>query len=135
MFVWDVATGVTTRRLTGHMGKVHVVELNQDASVLASGDFKIATVYQASSLNICALYRILRLHCQAMGPSVCCCRTTVAEDMLISSPQGTIATTDTNTRRSSRCCPGYPCFFYDHQHWLHRRSYSHLRSSKRRASI
>ena len=37
VFVWDVATGVTTRRLAGHMGKVHTVEFNPDASVLASG--------------------------------------------------------------------------------------------------
>lgn len=37
VFVWDVATGVTTRRLAGHMGKVHTVEFNADASVLASG--------------------------------------------------------------------------------------------------
>jgi mitogen-activated protein kinase organizer 1 len=37
VFVWDVATAVTTRRLAGHMGKVHAVEFNADASVLASG--------------------------------------------------------------------------------------------------
>lgn len=38
MFLWDVATGVTTRRLPGHMGKVHVVDFNEDATVLASGN-------------------------------------------------------------------------------------------------
>ena len=37
VFVWDVATGVTTRRLAGHMGKVNAVEFNTDTSVLASG--------------------------------------------------------------------------------------------------
>ena len=37
VFLWDVATGVTTRRLAGHMGKIHVVEFNEDASVVASG--------------------------------------------------------------------------------------------------
>lgn len=37
VFVWDVAAGVTTRRLSGHMGKVNVVEFNEDSSVLASG--------------------------------------------------------------------------------------------------
>lgn len=37
MFLWDVATGVTTRRLSGHMGKIYVVEFNEDASVCASG--------------------------------------------------------------------------------------------------
>ncbi|EEB93276.1 hypothetical protein MPER_08092, partial [Moniliophthora perniciosa FA553] len=35
-FVWDVATGMTTRRLAGHMGKINVVEFNDDASVVAS---------------------------------------------------------------------------------------------------
>jgi mitogen-activated protein kinase organizer 1 len=38
VFVWDVTAGVTTRRLAGHMGKVNVVELNTDATVLASGE-------------------------------------------------------------------------------------------------
>ena len=38
VFVWDVATGATVRRLPGHMGKVNAVELNDDASVLASGE-------------------------------------------------------------------------------------------------
>jgi len=37
VFVWDVASGTTTRRLAGHMGKIHVVEFNEDASVVASG--------------------------------------------------------------------------------------------------
>lgn len=32
-----MTAGVTTRRLAGHMGKVNVVELNADATVLASG--------------------------------------------------------------------------------------------------
>lgn len=41
MFVWDVATGQTIRRLSGHLGKVHAVEFNEDASVLVSG--KIAS--------------------------------------------------------------------------------------------
>ena len=38
MFVWDVANGTTTRRIAGHMGKINVVEFNEDASVVASGD-------------------------------------------------------------------------------------------------
>ncbi|TFK26471.1 nuclear mRNA splicing protein [Coprinopsis marcescibilis] len=37
VFVWDVATGMTTRRLGGHMTKVQTVEFNEDASVIASG--------------------------------------------------------------------------------------------------
>jgi len=39
VFVWDVVNGVTTRRLAGHMGKINVVEFNEDASVIASGEF------------------------------------------------------------------------------------------------
>lgn len=38
VFVWDVATGATVRRLPGHMGKVNAVEFNDDASVVASGE-------------------------------------------------------------------------------------------------
>ena len=45
VFVWDVATAVTTRRLAGHMGKVHTVEFNADASVLASGKSLTSTPY------------------------------------------------------------------------------------------
>ena len=37
VFVWDVATAQTTRRLAGHMGKINAVEFNEDASVVASG--------------------------------------------------------------------------------------------------
>lgn len=39
VFIWDVTTGMTTRRLPGHMGKINVVEFNEDASVVASGMF------------------------------------------------------------------------------------------------
>lgn len=41
VFVWDVTAGVTTRRLSGHMSKVNAVELNADATVLASGKTRI----------------------------------------------------------------------------------------------
>lgn len=37
MFVWDVATGATSRRLPGHLSKIHAVEFNEDATVVASG--------------------------------------------------------------------------------------------------
>lgn len=39
VFVWDVTTGVTSRRLPGHTGKVFSVEFNADATVLASGKY------------------------------------------------------------------------------------------------
>ena len=49
VFLWDVATGVTTRRIPGHMGKIHVVEFNEDATVVASGkptaSFHLAVTY------------------------------------------------------------------------------------------
>jgi WD40 repeat protein len=41
VFVWDVATGQTTRRLPGHIGKVNAVEFNDDATVLASGMYEM----------------------------------------------------------------------------------------------
>ena len=37
VFLWDVTTGATIRRIAGHMGKINVVEFNEDASVVASG--------------------------------------------------------------------------------------------------
>lgn len=37
VFLWDVMTGATIRRIAGHMGKIYTVEFNEDASVLASG--------------------------------------------------------------------------------------------------
>ena len=39
MFLWDVSTGATIRRIAGHMGKINTVEFNDDASVIASGSF------------------------------------------------------------------------------------------------
>lgn len=38
MYVWDVASGNTIRRISGHMGKINAVEFNEDASVVASGE-------------------------------------------------------------------------------------------------
>jgi WD40 repeat protein len=39
VFIWDVATAQTTRRISGHTGRINVVEFNYDASVVASGSF------------------------------------------------------------------------------------------------
>ncbi|KAK0501099.1 hypothetical protein EDD18DRAFT_1307511 [Armillaria luteobubalina] len=39
---------LTTRRLAGHMGKIHVVKFNEDASVLASGSFHFTVLEEAS---------------------------------------------------------------------------------------
>ena len=39
IFLWDVTAGATTRRLPGHMGKINVVEFNEDSTVLASGEY------------------------------------------------------------------------------------------------
>jgi len=46
VFLWDVATGQTIRRFSGHLGKVHVVDFNEDATVLASGKFSSRPVAQ-----------------------------------------------------------------------------------------
>lgn len=40
---------MTTRRLAGHMGKIHVVEFNEDASVVASG--KLLCFIQGYAIN------------------------------------------------------------------------------------
>lgn len=37
VFVWDVTTGNTIRRISAHLTKINVVEFNNDASVVASG--------------------------------------------------------------------------------------------------
>lgn len=38
VFLWDVATGDSLRKFTGHAGKVNAVALNGDSTVLASGE-------------------------------------------------------------------------------------------------
>ena len=38
VFVWDVATAKTIRRILGHRGKINAVEFNYDASVVVSGN-------------------------------------------------------------------------------------------------
>lgn len=37
IFLWDVTTGNTIRRISAHLAKINVVEFNADASVVASG--------------------------------------------------------------------------------------------------
>ena len=37
VFLWDVTTGNTIRRISGHHGKINVVDFNEEATVLASG--------------------------------------------------------------------------------------------------
>ena len=39
VFLWDVMTGSTIRRIAGHMGKINAVEFNDDASVVVSGSY------------------------------------------------------------------------------------------------
>lgn len=41
IFLWDVASGNTIRRISGHIGKINTVEFNEDASVVASGELAI----------------------------------------------------------------------------------------------
>jgi mitogen-activated protein kinase organizer 1 len=38
LFYWDVSTGQTIRRIAAHSGKVPAVSLNEDASVVVSGE-------------------------------------------------------------------------------------------------
>lgn len=37
IFLWDVTSGNTIRRISGHIGKINVVDFSQEATVLASG--------------------------------------------------------------------------------------------------
>ena len=37
VFLWDVTTGNTLRRISAHLAKINVVEFNADATVVASG--------------------------------------------------------------------------------------------------
>ena len=37
VFIWDVTTGNTVRRISAHLTKINVVEFNNDATVVASG--------------------------------------------------------------------------------------------------
>jgi mitogen-activated protein kinase organizer 1 len=38
LFYWDVSTGQTVRRIAAHNGKIPAVSLNEDASVVVSGE-------------------------------------------------------------------------------------------------
>lgn len=38
VFLWDVTTGNTLRRISAHLTKINVVEFNADATVVASGE-------------------------------------------------------------------------------------------------
>ena len=58
VFLWDVTAGTTTRRLPGHMGKINVVEFNEDSSVLASG--KYTSTFKESFKLKDGFYRIIR---------------------------------------------------------------------------
>lgn len=52
VFIWDVATASTLRRLSGHLGKVHAVEFNEDASVVASGMPRCTREYIYSNSDV-----------------------------------------------------------------------------------
>ena len=69
MFLWDVSTGNTLRRISGHMSKINVVEFNADATVVASGEFT-----RASHTEFGRAYdavRFVRLYREVVGPPVC----------------------------------------------------------------
>ena len=69
MFLWDVSTGNTLRRISGHMSKINVVEFNADATVVASGE-----PTRTSHTEFKHAYdsvRFVRFNREAVGPSVC----------------------------------------------------------------
>ena len=60
MFLWDVTSGVTDRRLPGHMGKINVVDFNEDATVLASGTWH-KSIYHSEFMNFAIKDPLTRL--------------------------------------------------------------------------
>jgi WD40 repeat protein len=66
VFLWDVTTGNTIRRISAHLAKINVVEFNNDASVVASG--KCMLVFADGHTR--NRHRFLRLHRQTVGSSV-----------------------------------------------------------------
>ena len=60
VFLWDVTSGVTDRRLPGHMGKINVVDFNEDATVLASGTWH-KSIYHSEFMNFAIKDPLTRL--------------------------------------------------------------------------
>ena len=67
VFLWDVTTGNTIRRISAHLAKINVVEFNSDASVIASGKSRLLYGFVPM---VTAAARFLRLDCQTVGSSV-----------------------------------------------------------------
>lgn len=67
LFYWDVSTGQTIRRIAAHNGKIPAVSLNDDASVVVSGECedKIEVLHL---FVLCLAHRIIRHECEDMGP-------------------------------------------------------------------
>jgi WD40 repeat protein len=54
VFVWDVASGQTIKRMSGHMGRVYAVDFNADATVVASGVYRCLSPGQPATDGISA---------------------------------------------------------------------------------
>jgi WD40 repeat protein len=70
VFLWDVTTGNTIRRISAHLAKINVVEFNGDASVMASGQSRLFYVLVRWSQVLPLLFRFLRFNRQTVGSSV-----------------------------------------------------------------
>lgn len=69
LFYWDVSTGQTIRRIAAHNGKIPAVSLNEDASVVVSGEHE--DEFKALRLIVLRLaHRVIRHECEDMGPQV-----------------------------------------------------------------
>lgn len=66
MFIWDVTSGETIRRISGHMTKINVVEFNKDATVVASGMSTLSLIISLF-LSISSVALIVALRCHRSG--------------------------------------------------------------------
>ena len=69
VFLWDVTTGNTIRRISAHLAKINVVEFNNDASVVASGK-SLRCSCRWSHLCSPQSHRFVRLYRQTVGSPV-----------------------------------------------------------------
>jgi WD40 repeat protein len=132
IFLWDVTAGATTRRLPGHMGKINVVEFNEDSTVLASGKytptFTTSPCPNPLSGSYDATVRLwdLRFVFSVISPSVSSLKNCVRK----------LPTTPANTSsgRSPRRRANDTYWSYKYCYWLCRWACAHVRFAQGRTS-
>lgn len=69
LFYWDVSTGQTIRRIAAHNGKIPAVCLNEDASIVVSGE-REDKIELLRCFVLHLAHRIIRHKREDMGPQV-----------------------------------------------------------------